>query len=138
MVRVLTLKNKNLRRLSIKDSREMFLSFSEQNLSRNQENVYRNYQALKTNDLDAIFNHSRLINNNPRLANVMLHEIDTWLQNDILLRNDKIYANSGIEVRVPFLDKNIIEKYLMINEFHKYGPFFKYKKLLKKYFFKRN
>ena len=53
----------------------------------------------------------------------MLHEIDTWLQNDILLRNDKIYANSGIEVRVPFLDKNIIEKYLMINEFHSMALF---------------
>ena len=131
-----TFKNKNLSRLSIKDSREMFLSFSEQNMSKNQDNVYRNYQKVNSKDLDKILNHSKLIANNPRLANVMLHEIDTWLQNDILLRNDKIYANSGIEVRVPFLDKNVIEKYLMINEFHKYGLFFKYKNLLKKFFYK--
>ena len=129
-------KNKNLKRLSIKNSREMFLSFSEQNMSKNQDYVYKNYQSVDINDLDKVLNHSKSISNDPRLANVMLHEIDTWLQNDILLRNDKIYANSGIEVRVPFLDKNIIEKYLMINEFHKYGPFFKYKNLLKKFFSK--
>ena len=130
----LTFKNKNLHRLLIKDSREMFLSFSEQNMSKNQDCVFKNYQKVSSKDLDKILNHSKSTFGNPRLANVMLHEIDTWLQNDILLRNDKIYANSGIEVRVPFLDKNVIEKYLMINEFHKYGFFFKYKNLLKKFF----
>ena len=93
-------KNKNLKRLSIKNSREMFLSFSEQNMSKNQDYVYKNYQSVDINDLDKVLNHSKSISNDPRLANVMLHEIDTWLQNDILLRNDKIYANSGIEVRV--------------------------------------
>ena len=127
-------KNKNLHRLSIKDSREMFLSFSEQNMSKNQDYVYKNYQKVSSKDLDRILNHSKSTVDNPRLANVMLHEIDTWLQNDILLRNDKIYSNSGIEVRVPFLDKNVVEKYLMINEFHKYGLFFSYKNLLKKFF----
>ena len=130
-----TFKNKNLSRLSIKDSREMFLSFSEQNMSKNQDHVYENYQKVNTIDLDKILNHSKSITDDPRLANVMLHDIDTWLQNDILLRNDKIYSHSGIEVRVPFLDKNIIEKYLMINEFHKYGLFFRYKNLLKKFFY---
>ena len=132
-----TFKNKNLHRLLIKDSREMFLSFSEQNMSKNQDCVFKNYQKVSSKDLDKILNHSKSIVGNPRLANVMLHEIDTWLQNDILLRNDKIYANSGIEVRVPFLDKNVIEKYLMINEFHKYGFFFKYKNLLKKFLIKK-
>ena len=131
-----TFRNKNLSRVSIKDSREMFLSFSEQNMSKNQDYVYRNYQKVNSKDLDKILNHSKSITDNPRLANVMLHEIDTWLQNDILLRNDKIYANSGIEVRVPFLDKNVVEKYLMIKEFHKYGIFFRYKNLLKKFFYK--
>ena len=112
----------------------MFLSFSEQNMSKNQDYVYKNYQKVSSKDLDRILNHSKSTVDNPRLANVMLHEIDTWLQNDILLRNDKIYSNSGIEVRVPFLDKNVVEKYLMINEFHKYGLFFSYKNLLKKFF----
>lgn len=131
-----SIENKNFKRLFINDSREMFLSFSEQNISKNQSNVYKDYRSINNKDLDKILNHSKSFKNDPRLSNVMLHEIDTWLQNDILLRNDKIYANSGIEVRVPFLDKNIIEKYLMINEFHKYGIFFSYKNLLKKFFSK--
>ena len=27
----------------------------------------------------------------------MYHDLDTWVPNDILLRNDKIYANKGID-----------------------------------------
>ena len=50
----------------------------------------------------------------------MFHDLDTWIPNDILLRNDKIYADSGIEVRVPFLDQKIIEDYLMIDGYKKY------------------
>ena len=46
----------------------------------------------------------------------MFHDLDTWVPNDILNRNDKIYGDSGIEVRVPFLDF-IIENYLMVNDF---------------------
>ena len=53
----------------------------------------------------------------------MYHDLDTWIQNDVLLRNDKIYANSSIELRVPFLDQKIIENYLMINDYEKYGFF---------------
>ena len=62
----------------------------------------------------------------------MFHDLDTWVPNDILNRNDKIYGDSGIEVRVPFLDKNLIENYLMINDFKKYGFFLKVKNLLLK------
>ena len=61
----------------------------------------------------------------------MFHDLDTWVPNDILIRNDKIYANRGIEARVPFLDKNIIENYLMINDFKKYGLFLKSKNIFK-------
>ena len=62
----------------------------------------------------------------------MFHDLDTWVPNDILNRNDKIYGDSGIEVRVPFLDKSIIENYLMVNDFKKYGFFFENKNLLLK------
>ena len=62
----------------------------------------------------------------------MFHDLDTWVPNDILNRNDKIYGDSGIEVRVPFLDKSIIENYLMVNDFKKYGFFFESKNLLLK------
>ena len=59
----------------------------------------------------------------------MYHDLDTWVTNDILLRNDKIYANKGIEVRVPFLDQNIIEKFLMVSDHKKFGLFFNDKNL---------
>ena len=61
----------------------------------------------------------------------MYHDLDTWVVNDILLRNDKIYSNKGIEARVPFLDKDLITNYLMASDLKKYGFFFKSKKILK-------
>ena len=79
-----------------------------------------------------MLNHSYSFNS-PKLSNVMYHDLDTWVPNDILLRNDKIYANEGIEARVPFLDQNIIEKFLMISDFKKYGFALKSKNLLKKF-----
>ena len=124
---------KNLNRFFMKNSREMYLSFSEQNLFESQKNVYKNFRYLKFRDLNGMLNHSKSFDKN-KLSNVMFHDLDTWIPNDILLRNDKIYAHSGIEVRVPFLDKQIIENYLMIKEFHKYGPFFNYKHMIIKEF----
>ena len=62
----------------------------------------------------------------------MYHDLDTWVPNDILVRNDKIYGNNGIEARVPFLDKNIIEDYLMLKNIKKYGLFLKSKNILLK------
>jgi asparagine synthase (glutamine-hydrolysing) len=125
-------KNKNINRLSIKDSRNLYLSFSEQNLFRNTKNAYKNFKLLNEGDLGKIFNHSLNINNHPNLSNVMLHDLDTWVPNDILVRNDKIYGNKGIEARVPFLDKKIIEDYLMLKDFKKYGVLFKSKNILLK------
>ena len=46
----------------------------------------------------------------------MFHDFDTWIVNDVLLRNDKIYSNKGIELRVPFLDKDLVDKYLMSSD----------------------
>ena len=124
--------NKNLNRLSIKNSRGLYLSFSEQNVFKNAQNAYKNFTLIKDNDLDQILNHSVNLDNQPNLSNVMFHDLDTWVPNDILIRNDKIYGNKGIEVRVPFLDKSIIDSYLMLSDFKKYGPFFKSKNILLK------
>ena len=125
-------KNKNLNRIFINNSRNLYLSFSEQNLLKNTEKVYKNFKYLKNKDLDQIFNHTSNINNYPSLSNVMYHDLDTWVPNDILNRNDKIYGNNGIEARVPFLDKKIIEDYLMLKDSSKYGLFFKSKNILLK------
>ena len=126
------IKNKNISRLSIKDSRNLHLSFSEQNVFKNAQNTYKNFKLIKDRDLDKIFNHTLNLDNHPNLSNVMFHDLDTWVPNDILIRNDKIYGNKGIEARVPFLDKNIIEDYLMLKDYKKYGFFFKSKNILLK------
>lgn len=125
-------KNKNLNRLSIKNSRSLYLSFSEQNVFKNAQNAYKKFTLIKDNDLDQILNHTLDLDNQPNLSNVMFHDLDTWVPNDILIRNDKIYGNEGIEARVPFLDKNIIDGYLMLSDFKKYGLFFKSKNILLK------
>ncbi len=126
----LNFKNRNIKRLFIKNSRNLYLSFSEQNIFKNAQNVYKNFKMINDKDLDQILNHTLDIDSYPNLSNSMFHDLDTWVPNDILIRNDKIYANKGIEARVPFLDKNIIEDYLMLNDFKKYGIFFKSKNIL--------
>ena len=126
----LKFENKNFNRLFIDNSKELFLSFSEQNLFKSVSKVYRNFEYIKTENINEILNHTKENNYSPNLSNVMFHDLDTWIPNDILLRNDKIYANEGIEARVPFLDRNIIEKYLMINDFSKFGILLKSKNLL--------
>ena len=125
-------KNKNLNRIFMNKSQDLFLSFSEQNLIKNQKKVYNNFKYVERDDLNEIFNQSKDYSDSLNLSNVMFHDLDTWVPNDILLRNDKIYANQGIEVRVPFLDKNIIEKFLMMSNHKKFGFFFNSKNLLKK------
>ena len=123
-------KNKNIKRLSIKDSRNLYLSFSEQNIFKNAKKVYKNFKIIGDKDLDNILNHTLNLDNDPNLSNVMYHDLDTWVPNDILIRNDKIYANKGIEARVPFLDKNLIEDYLMLKDFKKYGLFLRSKNII--------
>ena len=61
----------------------------------------------------------------------MLRDLETWIVNDVCLRNDKIYSNKGIEARVPFLDEEMINNFILYPEFKKYGIFFNDKKYLK-------
>ena len=126
--------SKILNRFFIKNSRQLYLSFSEQNLFKSQQKIYNNFEFFNEDDLNETLNNSLNINNEPNLSNVMYHDLDTWVVNDILLRNDKIYSHNGIEARVPFLDKNIIENYLMANDLKKFGLSFSSKKILKNLF----
>ena len=64
-----------------------------------------------------------------------LNRIDIRKQlNDVLIRNDKIYMNEGIEVRVPFLDQEMIENFLFYSTFKKINFFNQTKPLLRKLF----
>ena len=70
---------------------------------------------------------------NNSLNSISLIDLDLIVPNEYLLRNDKIFMNEGVEVRVPLLDLNIINNLLNINEFKKFQYSFKSKGLIKKF-----
>jgi asparagine synthase (glutamine-hydrolysing) len=126
----LNIKNKNIKRCFISSMREMHLSFSNQNSLLNNNKIFNNFKKINSDEL--FFNHLQEENYNSDLKNIMFSDIDTWVQNDVLMRNDKIFMSKGIEVRVPFLDQEMIEKFLFL-ESNKLHPF-KYKNFLKDLF----
>lgn len=124
-------KNKNLRRFFFNNPKELHLSFSNQNIMDNRK-IYKKYKEINYNDI--IYNHFADQKYKLCLSDIMLADIDTWIQNDVLIRNDKIYMNEGIEVRVPFLDQEMIETFLYYDEFKKINILNKTKPLLRKLF----
>jgi len=125
-------KYKNLNRLFYKNPKDLYLSFSEQNIYKNLKFYYKNFRLLKKNDL--FLNHTKDLKLNNSLNSISLIDLDLIVPNEYLLRNDKIFMNEGVEVRVPLLDLNIINNLLNINEFRKFQYSFKSKGLIKKIF----
>ena len=124
-------KNKNLNRLFYSSAGDLHLSFSNQNLF-NIKGSYKYFNKIQKDEI--YFNHFGSSYSEPILENVMLADIDTWIQNDVLIRNDKIYMNEGIEVRVPFLDQEMIENFLFYSTFKKINFLNQTKPLLRKLF----
>ena len=112
--------SKNFSRLKFNKPEQFYLSFSEQNLMQHQNKYFNKFEKINYQDLS--FNHKININESI-LNNVMFLDIQTWIQNDSLARNDKIFMNSGVEVRVPFLDQEMIENFLYIKDYKKIGFF---------------
>ena len=125
-------KTKNFKRFFF-NNKEMYLSFSNQNLLIN-NNPYKYFKIIQADQVN--FNHFNEVSPEPKLEKIMLADIDTWVQNDILLRNDKIYMNEGIEVRVPFLDQEMIENFSFYSSLKKINFFSKTKPLLRNLFAK--
>ncbi len=125
-------KNKNFNRLFMTNPKDLFLSFSEQNLYRNSHLYYKNFDYIQKDQLS--LNHTINHSFENRLNAISFLDLDTVVPNEYLLRNDKIFANEGIEVRVPLLDENIINNHLNINEHKKFGYKIQSKSLLKKLF----
>ena len=112
--------SKNFSRLKFNKAEQFYLSFSEQNLMQHQNKYFNKFEKINYQDLS--FNHKININESI-LNNVMFLDIQTWIQNDSLTRNDKLFMNSGVEVRVPFLDQEMIENFLYIKDYKKIGFF---------------
>ena len=79
-------------------------------------------------------NHTNQIRLDDNLNSVSLIDLDTIVPNEYLLRNDKIFMNEGIEVRVPLLDLDIIQNFQNISEYKKFNYKFQSKGLIKKLF----
>ena len=123
--------NKNINRIFFEKSNELHLSFSNQNLF-SQNNSFKYFKKIQPDNV--FYNHFDFKNSKPSLENIMLADIDTWVQNDVLTRNDKIYMNEAVEVRVPYLDKEMIENFLYVNTFKKINFLNQTKPLIRKIF----
>ena len=105
---------KNFKRLFMNNPKDIYLSFSEQNIYKDLSKYFKNHKLYNKYDLK--FNHCNDFKLQNRLNHVCFLDIDTVIPNDFLLRNDKIFMSQGKEVRVPMLDVNLINNFLMMNE----------------------
>ncbi len=125
-------KNKNLKRLFINNTKDLYLSFSEKNIFKDLDKYFINYKEITAEELEQNHTTDEALKNN--LNSICYLDLDTVVPNDYLLRNDKIFMNEAIEVRVPLLDVNIINKFLMMNQYRKFNYSLESKGLLKKIF----
>ena len=116
----------------MKDSRELYLSFSEKNLYVEPEKYFKNYKELDIKKLN--LNHAEKKVYSYNLEEVIEIDLDTKVVNDYFKRNDAIFMNRGIELRVPFYDEEMINFFLKLNMHKKFGYMGKSKHLLKKLF----
>ena len=123
---------RNLNRLFLNNPKKLFLSFSEQNIYKNHDRYFTNFKKLEIEELG--LNHTKQIQLKNNLNSISLIDLDTIVPNDYLIRSDKIFMNSGVEVRVPLLDVNLINNFLMMSSSKKFGYKFDSKSLLKRLF----
>ncbi len=128
----LNTKFKNINRLFLEKSKEFFLSFNEGNLMKNKNIYFKNFLHMDTESI--YLNHCNNFNFTNSLNDMLYLDIDTKIPNDYLRRNDSIFMNFSIEARVPFLDQNMIENFLFMDEKKKYNYSFENKGFLKKLF----
>ncbi len=111
--------NKQFKRLFMEDSRDLYISFSERNLYVDPEKYFKNFKELNVNSLK--LNHSKKKDFKYNLDEVIEIDIDTKIPNDYLKRNDAIFMNKGIELRVPFYDEEMINLFLKLSIHKKFG-----------------
>ena len=103
----------------MEDSRDLYISFSERNLYVDPEKNFKNFKELNVKRLKLI--HSKKKDFKYNLDEVIELDIDTKIPNDYLKRNDAIFMNKGIELRVPFYDEEMINLFLKLNIHKKFG-----------------
>jgi asparagine synthase (glutamine-hydrolysing) len=66
-------------------------------------------QLLETRARSKDFDISTYFKYKSTLNNLLNFDIQTWLPNDLFLKNDKMTMAWGVEARVPFLDHELVE-----------------------------
>jgi len=120
--------------------------FSNYNIT-NQINQQDKVDLLR-DDLDNTFLDSyRILNSQYKqlsdedVVNQMLHVIsEDWLEQDVLMKSDKVSMSSSLELRCPFLDHHLVEYLFSLNGKQKVGVLNgkqQSKILLKEYLYKK-
>lgn len=97
-----------------------------------------NKEYLNSESLEKYYQKKYYSNNNFSFFEEKFMDVDrqTWLKDESLLRSDKMAMANGLEARVPFLDKDLIEYANIIPRRYKLNIFDK--KIILKKAFKRN
>ena len=82
----------------------------------------------KISEFSAITSHSDI--NIELIEKCLIHDANTWLLNDILVKSDRISMANGLELRSPYLEKNLVEYTASLPSKYKL-QYLKRKKILK-------
>ena len=104
--------------------------------------------ALLRNDTSSVFlDSSRFIQDHYEkvrdedVINQVLHAISTdWLEQDVLMKSDKVSMSSSLELRCPFLDHNLVEYLFNLPGKYKVGKLNRKQQskiILKEYLYKK-
>lgn len=105
-------------------------SFYNEILKMNSENI------LNSNNLDKTLQIDGVDKNTNFNELMMLHDLNYYLVNDILVKTDRSSMNSGLEVRLPFLDIDLVSynySHLFRKNYTMKNPKSLFKDILKNY-----
>ncbi len=96
-------------------------SLSRQSLLSGQVNELLSFNSLLTSDNSReLINEHEILNDSHFLSRVSMAEINTYMQNVLLRDSDQMSMAHALEVRVPFLDHELVELALSIPDRFKY------------------
>jgi len=79
-------------------------------------------EYFRTNHVEAKFsNIASRVDGSELLTQMSFLDFETWLANDILVKTDRAGMANGLEVRVPFLDLDLVEFGLALSDSEKFS-----------------
>jgi len=106
--------HKRLNSLMKKNDSKSYAEFTSVFDDKERKELYKHYTKI---------DYQKYPFTNRRLNSMIKIDMDSWLPNDLLLKNDRMTMAHGLEGRVPFLDHRLVEFALKIPENQKIGLF---------------